>query len=206
MVVAWMTLPAYGVPPELVAWCGAAIALGLFLARRRRRADDHDAARTILARALDAETTLFLFALFFMVGVVRRTGVFHALAGGLLALPVGPGPKLVAFLCVAGLVTGLFSAGPSMAALLEVAHELTRTLPAPAVYVGLAMSVCAGSSLFLTAATSGPLAQAMVERAKLRGPDGEPIHFGFGDFLPVGLLAFVLILGVALTTGLLLAR
>jgi hypothetical protein len=46
-----------------------------------------------------------------------------------------------------------------MAALLEVAPPLVDEVGPAAVYVGLAFGVCAGSSLLLTAATSGPLAQ-----------------------------------------------
>ncbi len=206
MIAAWMVLPSYAVTPELVAWTGAALALALLLVAGGRAVDRRSAARDILSRALDAETTLFLFALFFMVGVVRRTGLFQALAQGILALPVGPEARLLIFLVAAGLLTGLFSAGPSMAALLEVARELGHSLPPAAVYVGLAMSVCAGSSLLLTAATAGPLAQSMVERAKLRDPAGEPLAFGFADFLPVGIVSFAIIQGVAVATGLVMAR
>src|SRR5690606_13305669 len=99
----------------------------------------------------------------------------------------------------AAVLTGLFSAGPSMAALLEVADVLARELPGDVVYVGLALSVCAGSSLFLTAATSGPLSQALVERSGLRDATGRRVFFGFRDFVPVGVLAFTIVLacGVA---------
>jgi hypothetical protein len=68
------------------------------------------------------------------------------------------------------------------------------------VYVGLALSVCAGSSLFLTAATSGPLAQALTERADLRDTldtGARPLRFGFFQFLPAGLLSFAVIQCVA---------
>ena len=70
------------------------------------------------------------------------------------------------------------------------------------VYVGLALSVCAGSSLFLTATTSGPLAQALTERAKLVDPDGRPLRFGFLEFLPAGLLGFAIIQTVAIAWAL----
>jgi hypothetical protein len=69
--------------------------------------------------------------------------------------------------------------------------------------VGLALSVCAGSSLFLTAATSGPMAQMMVERADLRDLEGRRLRFGFVEFLPVGLLGFVAIESVAIGYALL---
>jgi Na+/H+ antiporter NhaD/arsenite permease-like protein len=204
MLAGWLILPRFGVTPDLVAWGGAVLA-GTFAVLLVRRGSGR-LLREVVVKALDAESTLFLFALFFMVGVVRQTGLFQELAGVLLGLPLSPSGRLVVFLVASGLTTGLFSAGPSMAALLEVARELATALPPHAVYVGLAMSVCAGSSFFLTAATSGPLAQSLVARARLRGPGGEALHFGFVDFLPVGVLAFVVILAVAVATSLVLAR
>ena len=147
---------------------------------------------------VDIEAVLFLLALVVMVGAVRRTGAFAAMASALTTLPISPTAQLVLFLLLVGVVTGVFSAGPSMAALLEVANMLATRLPGPVVYVGLALSVCAGSSLFLTAATSGPLAQSLTERAHLVGQDGRRIRFGFAEFLPVGLVSFLLIEAVAI--------
>jgi Na+/H+ antiporter NhaD/arsenite permease-like protein len=189
MLGAWLFLPAsLSITPELVCWLGAGAAL---LASRSLGEK--------LARAgIDAEAVLFLLSLFVMVAAVRRTGVFESVARSLTGLPMPPALQLMVFLGLAGVLTGLFSAGPSMAALLEVADTLTKTLPPETVYVGLALSVCAGSSLFLTAATSGPLAQALTERADLRDLDRQPLSFGFFDFLPAGLLSFALIEGVAL--------
>lgn len=187
MLVVWTAVPASTAPPELVAWLGATTAL-LCLPRR---------AALILRRAVDVEAALFLFALFVCVGCVQRTGMFDALAQGLLALPVSPATQLAAFLVVAGVLTGLFSAGPSMAGLLVVAKGLTATLPADVVYVGLALSVCAGSSLFLTAATAGPLAQGMVGAAGVNDVAGRPVRFSFSSFLPTGVLSFVVIQGTA---------
>lgn len=188
MVAAWLLLPErLGVGPELVCWLGAAAAL-LACARLGER----------LARAgIDAEAVLFLLSLFVMVVAVRGTGLFEAIAGAIQGLPLSPAAQLMVFLLLAGVLTGLFSAGPSMAALLEVAESLSRHLPGPAVYVGLALSVCAGSSLFLTAATAGPLAQALTERANLRDAEGRGLRFGFLDFLPAGLLSFAVIQGAA---------
>jgi len=189
MVAAWLFLPAeLRIGPELVCWLGVAAAL---IASRRL---GEKVART----GLDAEAVLFLLSLFVMVGAVRRTGIFEDVARGLTRLPLPPSAQLMVFLVLSGVLTGLFSAGPAMAALLEVAASLARRLPGPAVYVGLALSVCAGSSLFLTAATSGPLSQALTERADLRDVDGRPIRFGFFDFLPTGLLSFAIIQAVAL--------
>ncbi len=189
MLAAWSLLPAtWGIGPELVAWLGALCAL----AARPAVGEE------LLRRRVDAESALFLFALFVLVGAVRQAGALSAAGEALLALPLPPELQLVVFFVAAALSTGLFSAGPSMAALLDVAGALTAHLPSEVVYVGLAMSVCAGSSLFLTAATAGPLAQALTERAELTDPDGAPLRFSFGDHLPAGLLGFALTLAVGL--------
>ncbi len=189
MIVAWLALPAsLGIGPELVCWLGAGVALVACAAR----------GEALLRRAVDVEAVLFLLSLFVMVAAVGRTGFFAVAADRLAALPLAPSAQLAVFLVLAGVLTGLFSAGPSMAALLAVADSLATRLPPSAVYVGLALSVCAGSSLFLTAATSGPLAQGLAERAGLADLDGRPLRFGFREFLPTGLLSFAVIQAVAL--------
>lgn len=194
MLLAWVVVPrSTGVTADLVAWLGASAAL-LFAGAQGER---------IIRRHVDIEAALFLLSLFVMVGAVARTGVFSDVASWLKALPIPPLAQLCVFFAAAGLLTGIFSAGPSMAALLEVADVLARDHAPSTVYVGLALSVCAGSSLFLTAATAGPLAQALVERANLRDPDGQRLRFGFLEFLPAGLLSFAVILAVAIGWGLL---
>ncbi len=189
MVAAWLFLPSrLGIGPELVCWLGVSAAL----------VASSKLGEKLARTGLDAEAVLFLLSLFVMVGAVRRTGLFEAAARSLEHLPVPPFVQLMLFLLLSGVLTGLFSAGPSMAALLEVAESLAHRLPGPAVYVGLALSVCAGSSLFLTAATSGPLAQALTERAGLRDVEGRRLRFGFFDFLPVGLMSFAVIQSTAI--------
>lgn len=196
MLVAWVVLPASaGVPPHLVAWLGAA---ALVLSQGRR-------ARALTLEGVDLDATLFLFGLLVMVGAVREVGLFAFLAGSLTALPVPPGAQLALLIALAGVSTGLFSAGPSMAAMLEVARPLAAAIGAAPVYVGLAFGVCAGSSLFLTAATSGPLAQSMVGRAGIVDADGRRITFDFTAFLPVGVLAFAVILVVGIGAAFLIA-
>jgi Na+/H+ antiporter NhaD/arsenite permease-like protein len=188
MLVAWLTVPREsGITPDLICWVGAGAAL---LASR-------GLGERLVRTRVDVEAVLFLLSLFVMVAAVRRSGMFTAAARALTELPIPPLAQLAVFLVSAGILTGLFSAGPSMAALLEVAEVLATRHAPHAVYVGLALSVCAGSSLFLTAATSGPLAQALTERADLRDSQGMPLRFGFLQFLPVGLLGFTLIQSVA---------
>lgn len=192
MLAGWIAAPP-ALGPELV--CGLGVAAALLV----RPALGERLART----RVDVEAVLFLVFLFLMVAAVRRSGALAEAVRVLDGLALPPAGRLTVFLVAAGVLTGIFSAGPSMAALLDVADALARELDPTAVYVGLALSVCAGSSFLLTAATSGPLAQALTERAALRGPAGEPIRFGFAEFLPVGVLSFLLIQSVAVAYGLL---
>lgn len=189
MIVGWLLLPAsWGISPEMVAWLGAGVAL---LARPQE-------GEAALKQGVDVESALFLLALFLMVAVVRETGLFTAVANALVATPLDYRGQVVVFLITAAVLTGLFSAGPSMAALLEVADVLAKNHQAEPVYIGLALAVCAGSSLFLTAATAGPLMQTLVDRAALTDLHGQRVSFGFREYGPVGLLGFALILGIAL--------
>jgi Na+/H+ antiporter NhaD/arsenite permease-like protein len=189
MILAWMTLPAdKGWTPELICWLGAGAALLVKPSLGER----------LIRRKVDVEAVLFLLGLFTMVVAVRRSGVFTSIAHGLVALPIPPIAQLIVFVISAGLLTALFSAGPSMASLLEVADVLARVHPPNTVYVGLALGVCAGSSLFTTAATSGPLAQSLTERADLRDSEGRQLRFGFVEFLPVGIMSWVVIEAVAI--------
>lgn len=189
MLVAWLVIPQRsGITPDLICWIGVGLAL-LWRASLGEK---------LLRTRVDFEAALFLLGLFVMVGAVRRTGLFSLLAQRLSTLPLPPRAQLVLFLVIAGVTTGLFSAGPSMAALLEVADVLARQFPPHAVFIGLALSVCAGSSFLLTAATSGPLLQTLAERAGLRDEGGLPLKFGFFEFLPVGVLSFAVIEAVAI--------
>lgn len=188
MLLGWVLLPtSWGIGPEIVAWLGA----GVVLATHPRQGE------RALKQMVDVEAVLFLLALFLMVGVVREAGLFVTMAQSLIAIPLPPEGQLVIFLVAAAFLTGLFSAGPAMAALLDVANTLATQLPPDAVYVGLALAVCAGSSLFLTAATSGPLMQGLTERAALRDISGNPVVFGFREYFGIGILGFVVILSVA---------
>jgi len=195
MLVAWIVIPPSAAGPELIGWLGVGVALVV-----RPRTGER-----IVRTRVDMEAVLFLLSLFLMVSAVRQSGVFTTIGRQLTGLPLPAAGQLAIFLALAGVLTGLFSAGPSMAALLDVAEALAKVLPPTAVYVGLAMSVCAGSSLFLTAATSGPMAQIMTERADLRDEHGGRVRFGFFEFLPVGLWGFTIILATGISYSLLLA-
>jgi Na+/H+ antiporter NhaD/arsenite permease-like protein len=189
MVAGWLLMPSsWGLGPDVIAWAGAALVLWSL----------PSLGESLTRRKVDVEAVLFLLSLFLLVGAVRSAGTFEVAGRALATLPLSPKGQVLVFLVIAAVLTGLFSAGPGMAALLDVAQGLAQQHPPAAIYVGLAMSVCAGSSLFLTAATSGPLTQSLTERAGLRVGADEVARFGFFEFAPVGVVGFV----VTLATGL----
>ncbi len=145
------------------------------------------------------EAVLYFLGLFVMVGAVQASGVLDEAARHLAAWDAPASVRLIAFLVAASLLTGLPSAGPSMAGAPRRrgrAHRPRTTRWSST--SGWVLAVCAGSSLFLTAATSGPLAEMLTDRAELRDQRGAVVRFGFRQFLPVGLLGFSVILATAL--------
>ncbi len=189
MVIAWIA----GLAPDLVAFVGIAVVLTC------SGGNGEDTIRN----GVDVEPVLFLVGLFVMIVIIDTTGVLNAIAAPIFSLETSPRLMICAFLVLAGVLTGVFSAGPSMAALLPLAERMTAYVPSDIVYVSLALSVCAGSSLFLTAATSGPLAQCQVESAAVLNENDKVMQFGFFEFLRYGLVSFLIILGGAISFALL---
>ncbi|MBI1372493.1 MAG: permease [Phycisphaera sp.] len=179
MIIAW----SCNVSPDLVALVGVAV----LLAPTGKRGDD------LIRQGIDVEPVVFLLGLFVMIAAVDAAGVLDAMAAPIFELDASPWLISCIFFVAVGVLTAIFSAGPSMAAFLPLAERMTVHLPAETVYVGLALSVCAGSSFFLTAATSGVLTQSHVDAARIATADGSHARFGFGQFLPYGAMSFVLI-------------
>ena len=184
MFVCW----TIGVEPDLVCLVGVGV---LLLASGER-------GEKTIRTGIEVEPVIFLTSLFIMIAAVTATGILEVATQPILQLSSTPRLMLVVFLLAAGVLTGLFSAGPSMAALLPVATVLTRFLPSEPVYVGLALAVCAGSCLFITAATSGVLAQEQVQASGLITQEGHRVQFGFLRFLPYGAMSFCIILSAGI--------
>jgi hypothetical protein len=75
----------------------------------------------------------------------------------------------------------------------------SQVIGAHDLFVGIALGICAGSCLFLTAATSGPIIVRELEIAGLKGRDNQRvIILNTRTYLGVGLGSFVLILSAGL--------
>lgn len=189
--------------PDIVCLGGVSTFMAyllIFVKMQERNSENYHLVEYVLRKETDIESILFLGSLFFMVAAVGTTGTLGHVGSKILALrDISPLFTIVVFLFVTGLLTAIFSAGPSMGAMLPIAKQIVTLgdFPEHIIYIGLALSVCAGSSFFLTAATSGPILQAIVGRSGLKTTDGDAV-FGFWNFLPYGIVSFVVIESITL--------
>ncbi len=197
MLLLWAFAPrSWNMSPDLVCLGGvSALMIFTHFIRTPRSSERYGLpfAEGIVRRETDIESLLFLGGLFVLVAAAESTGMLKAIGNQLLKLSSDPLPCIAALMLITGLSTAIFSAGPAMGAMLPIAKQIAPIYPDGTVYIGLALSVCAGSSFFLTAATSGPLTQTIVERFNLTTSDGATGHFGFRTFLPYGALSFSII-------------
>ena len=197
MVFFWaFTPPGWNLSPDLVCLGGVSILMVFSHFIKPPRSSVQDGlpfVESVVRRETDIESILFLGSLFFMVSAVENTGILEVLGNQLLSHSSEPLLCISVLMLMTGLSTAVFSAGPTMGAMLPIAKEIAPLYPDGIVYIGLALSVCAGSSFLLTAATSGPLTQTIVERFHLTTSDGTTGHFDFWTFLPYGILSFGII-------------
>jgi len=185
MFALWIFANKIGLSPGIVCFLG----VSLLMIVKNEDAED------ILRHGIDFETILFLTALFIMVSCMAGSGMLKFFADRMFNYFKDPTVVVYVLMICCGICTAIFSAGPSMATMLPIAQEVISrgNIPSDIVYVGLALSVCAGSSFLLTAATSGPLSQTMVEKSGLITSDEQTGKFDFMTFLPFGIFAYVVI-------------
>jgi len=185
MFALWIIAGKIGLSPGVICFLG----VGLLMVIKNEEAED------IVRRWIDFESILFLTALFLMVSCMAGSGILDYIAGLMSEYFKDTKVLVCALMICCGISTAIFSAGPSMATMLPIAQQIISrgNVPGETVYVGLALSVCAGSSFLLTAATAGPLAQSMVEKSGLATKEERAARFDFITFLPFGVFAYVII-------------
>lgn len=181
----WMITNRIGLSPGVICFLG----VGLLMVIKNEEAED------IIRHEIDFESILFLTALFLMVSCMANSGVLDLIAGLMFEHFTDTKMLVCVLMICCGISTAIFSAGPSMATMLPIAQQIISkgNVPGDIVYVGLALSVCAGSSFLLTAATAGPLAQSIVEKSGLITREERRAKFDFMTFLPFGIFAYVII-------------
>lgn len=129
---------------------------------------------------VDVRSILFITCLFIFAGAIQATGALDLAAKAVIDLTKGNAHFLSAAVVVlACVLTAVFSAGPTTAALIPAAEAMKHHLPGHMIWWALSLGVLAGSSATLLSATAGPIAANI-----LKGRTG--IELTFGDFIRLG--------------------
>ena len=197
MFLAWMVFPPTVVPPEMPAITG--LALGVVLTWRLRGFAPFGEFDLIPVFAIGS----FLF----IASLAQDAGLLERTAGFLQANVEDPRMLLLAVMGLTAVLTGLFSAGPTAAALLPVLMNLTGPGGALAGYgdqvaVAFAASICAGSSLFVWSATAGFVLMDKFKTAGLKDSEGAPLKSGIVPYLRLGVAHFLIQLSLAVAWAL----
>lgn len=141
--------------------------------------------------SLDASIFIYFISLFIIIASIQQTGILISIADNLKNIH-DPKLMLIVFSVTTVLVTGLVSAGPATVAFFPVAMEIAPLYPENAVITVFCLSICAGSSLFLTAATAGPLLTRTTEKYALV-INNKNFVFSFKDYIIPGFIGAVVI-------------
>jgi len=143
-------------------------------------------------KSIDASIFIYYLCLFVIIASIQETGVLAMVANYLKTFSSSPTTLILVFSVTTVVVTGLVSAGPSTVALFPVAMEITKLYPDDMVITCFCLSICAGSSLFLTSATAGPLLTSISEKYTVKVKN-EPFVFSFKHYLLPGFIGAVII-------------
>lgn len=150
------------------------------------------------------ESLLTIASFLFIATVVSQTGVLGLLAAFLQANIHEPKLLVIALMLITSAVAGIFSAGPSTAAMMPVIIELCNgplREQADWIAVAYAAAICSGSSMFMWFATAGFIFSGKVDGASLTEEGGEPILWGVGQYLKFN---YIIQISIALLTMLFL--
>lgn len=189
MFLFWSFLPADQYPPEMIAIMGLSVA--------------------VLAAKMDFNyhqkfnlKPVFLIASFlFLAGLAKEWGIPKYISILIISNIKDPRFLLLIFMITTAVLTGLFGAGPTAAAMIPIVNNLANG-PFEAnsewLAIAFAASICAGSSLFIWSATAGFLLSQKVDESKLMNENGSKLKFGIKEYFLYGLVHFIIQLIIAI--------
>lgn len=158
----------YPFPPELIALGCTAVCVWL-LPRPQH-----------WVLKVDVQSALFIACLFVFAGAIQATGALDRATKLVTSATHGnPYYLSAAVILLACVLTAIFSAGPTTAALIPAAEGLRTLLPGHMIWWCLSLGVLAGSSATMLSATAGPIAANLLRSRT-------DIELGFFDFLRLG--------------------
>lgn len=140
---------------------------------------------------IDSSVFIYFISLFIIIASIQQTGILEKI-GGTLQLIENPLVLIFVFSLIVTLITGFVSAGPSTVAFFPIVKVIQDSFPENMVITCFCLSICAGSSLFLSAATAGPLLTRLTETAGLT-IEKEEFIFSFKQYLLPGILGSIVI-------------
>lgn len=138
-------------------------------------------------RKKSASTFLYYLFLFVIVVSIQKTGILTQLANYLMNFKDNKQLMLLLFITATTIVTGIVSAGPSTVAMFPIVQVIAPLYPDHMVISCFVLSICAGSSLFLTSATAGPLMSRLTEQYNVIA-NGQKYSYTFRDYLLPGFI------------------
>lgn len=140
---------------------------------------------------VDASVFIYFISLFIIIASIQQTGILERI-GEFLQLIRNPLALILVFSLTVMLITGFVSAGPSTVAFFPIVKVIQDSFPENMAITCFCLSICAGSSLFLTAATAGPLLTRLTEKEKLT-IEKEEFIFSFKYYLMPGVIGAIVI-------------
>lgn len=145
-------------------------------------------------KIVHTKATIFIYyiCLFTIIASIEQTGILAIIAQYLLTFKQEPALMLLVFVTVTTMVTGIVSAGPSTIAMMPIVQKISGLYPPNMVITCFILSICAGSSLFLTSATAGPLMTRLSDEHAI-SVSGHKMVYTFKDYLLPGFVGCFLI-------------
>lgn len=183
MFISWSMLPPDKFPPEMIALIGFSIAVLI----------SYNNSNLYNKFSLKLVFTIGSFLL--IAGFARDSGILDNIAKLLCNNINNPHLLLFTFMLLTAIMTGLFSAGPTAAAMIPIVQYLANgpfNFDPSWLAVAFAASICAGSSLFLWSATAGFLLSQKIYDANLESENGIQIRWGIKEYFKFGIINFLI--------------
>ena len=189
MFLAWSFVPQRILPLEIVALLGYVAGAVICVMRGKE-----------ITQTIDIKALMIIAAFLFFAGIISGTGWLAVLAAWLQNSITDIRVLLLVIMFATSILSGLFSAGPAAAAMMPVIINLCNGALASYTHwvaIAYAISICAGSSLFLWSATAGFILSDKVEKAHL-GPAKKNIKWNVGSYLRYGFVNYLVQLAIGM--------
>ena len=191
MFVAWSFVPQEIIPPEIIAVLGYGAAMVIGSVKKIN-----------IVQKMDLKSVLTIASFLFFAQVISQTGLLNQIAAYLQNTISDPKLLVMAIMVITSVVAGIFSSGPTAAAMMPVIIQICRGPLGGAqsdwIAVAYAAAICAGSSLFMWSATAGFILSGKVNKAGVEDENGTHTCWGIRQYLKYGMINYLIQITIAL--------